>query len=161
MLGIFLDQETTGLDCYRHKVLEIAIKVVELSTGNIVADFQSIIMQPEELWRASDPTALEVNGFSWDLVRSGKSPKEVGDEIIALFTSLGIARGRAVYICQNPSFDRAFFAHLVDSNTQEKMLWPYHWLDLASMYWTIEVQKTCSHNTEMPEEIWLSKDHIA
>ena len=161
MLGIFLDQETTGLDCYRHKVLEIAIKVVDLSTGDILATFQSIITQAEELWKSSDPTALEVNGFSWDLVRSGKSQKEAAAQIIALFTSLGIVRGRAVFICQNPSFDRAFFAQLIDSYTQEKMLWPYHWLDLASMYWAIEVQKTCTFNREMPDEIWLSKDHIA
>lgn len=161
MLGIFLDQETTGLDSYRHKLLEIAIKVVDLSTGASLASYQSIISQPEALWKASDPGALEVNGFSWDEVQGGKEEKEVGKEIIALFTDLKVARGRAVFICQNPSFDRAFFSHLVDCYTQEKMLWPYHWLDLASMYWALEVQKACGLELGLPDEIWLSKDHIA
>lgn len=161
MLGIFLDQETTGLDSYRHKLLEIAIRVCDLSTGHIVASFQSIICQSEEVWKASDAGALQVNGFLWEQVKGGRPQNEVGEEIIALFKSLGIVRGKAVFICQNPSFDRAFFSHLIDSYTQEKMLWPYHWLDLASMYWALEVQKTAEHEIVLPDEICLSKDAIA
>lgn len=161
MLGIFLDQETTGLDSYRHKLLEIAIRVCNLSTGQIVASYQTVISQPEAVFKASDAGALQVNGFLWDEVMAGKSEQVVKEEIIALFTSLGVVRGKAVFICQNPSFDRAFFSHLIDSYTQEKMLWPYHWLDLASMYWALEVRKTTEHELSLPDEIWLSKDNIA
>ncbi len=161
MLGIFLDQETTGLDSYRHKLLEIALKVVDLSTGLEKASYQSIISQPEAVFKASDRGALQVNGFTWDEVQAGKSEKEVGVEVTALFKKIGIARGRAVYVCQNPSFDRAFFSHLVDTYSQEKMLWPYHWLDLASMYFALEVQKTKAYEMRLPEEISLSKDSIA
>ncbi len=161
MLGIFLDQETTGLDSYRHKLLEIALKVVDLSSGKNIASYESLIFQPEAVWKASDRGALEVNGFSWDEVSKGKSEKEVGDAICTLFTKLGIQRGKSVFICQNPSFDRAFFSHLIDCYTQEKMHWPYHWLDLASMYWALEVQKTAALELSLPDEIWLSKDHIA
>ena len=161
MLGIFLDQETTGLDSYKHKLLEIALRVVNLSTGHILASYQSIILQPEAVWKQSDSSALQVNGFLWDDLQGGKSEKVVSGEIIELFKSLGIIRGKAVFVCQNPSFDRAFFSHLIDSSTQEKMLWPYHWLDLASMYWALEIQKTISFEMSLPDEIWLSKDHIA
>ncbi len=161
MLGIFLDQETTGLDSYRHKLLEIAINVVDMSSGISKATYHSIVSQPKASWEASDPGALEVNGFLWDQVKAGKDEKEVGKEIISLFTKLQITRGKAVFICQNPSFDRAFFSHLVDCYSQEEMLWPYHWLDLASMYWALEVQKTRDLELDLPDEIWLSKDRIA
>ncbi len=161
MLGIFLDQETTGLDSYRHKLLEIALKVVDLSTGHPLASYESLVFQPEAIWKESDRGALQVNGFSWEEVQRGKSEKEVGDAISSLFTELGIQRGKAVFICQNPSFDRAFFSHLIDCYTQEKMHWPYHWLDLASMYWALEVQKTSALELPLPDEILLSKDSIA
>lgn len=161
MLGIFLDQETTGLDSYRHKLLEIALRVVDLSNGKHLADFQSIICQSEEHWKQSDQGALQINGFSWDEVQRGRPEKEVGAEITALFIRLGIVRGKAVFICQNPSFDRAFFSHMINSYEQERLLWPYHWLDLASMYWALEIQKTRQLERPLPEEIWLSKDHIA
>jgi len=161
MLGIFLDQETTGLDCFKHKLLEIAIKVVDLSSGSVLATFESVISQDEAIWKASDPGALQVNGFSQDLLQLGRAEKVVGDEIISLFIKLGIVRGKAVFVCQNPSFDRAFFSHLVDCYTQEKMLWPYHWLDLASMYWALEIKKTAAAEQSLPDEIWLSKDNIA
>jgi DNA polymerase-3 subunit epsilon/oligoribonuclease len=161
MLGIFLDQETTGLDSFRHKLLEVAFKVVDLGTGEELAQFQSIVRQPEEVWQARDPNAILVNGFTQAELASGKSEREIGIEIIELFTKLGIKRGKAVFICQNPSFDRPFFSHLVACYEQEKRLWPYHWLDLASMYWALEVKKMQNSSLPMPEEIWLSKDHIA
>ncbi len=161
MLGIFLDQETTGLDSSRHKLLEIAIKVVDLSSGKEVASYESVLTQPEAVFKASDPQALEVNGFSFKTLEQGKTEAEVGKEIIDLFTTLGIVRKQAVFICQNPSFDRAFFAHLVAPYEQEKRLWPYHWLDLASMYWAIEVKKSQNQERDLPPEITLSKDTIA
>jgi oligoribonuclease len=161
MLGIFLDQETTGLDSYRHRLLEVACKVVNLSTGQELANYQSVICQPQTVWQASDSTALGVNGFIWDEVQKGQTEQKVGEEIVQLFQGLGITRGKAVFICQNPSFDRAFFSHLVDCYTQEKLLWPYHWLDLASMYWALEIEKSKTQELALPDEIWLSKDQIA
>jgi len=161
MLGIFLDQETTGLDSAKHKLLEIAIKVVDLSTGQLEATYEAIIAQPEAAFKESDPGALEVNGFSWDALRGGKSQQMAASEIIALFKKLGIVRKKAVFICQNPSFDRAFFAHLIPPYEQEKMVWPYHWLDLASMYWALELKKSQTQERDLPDEIVLSKDTIA
>lgn len=161
MLGIFLDQETTGLDSYTHKVLEVACVIVNLATGENLASFESVVRQSEQFWNESDKMALTVNGFTWQEVAAGRPQDEVARDIVALFKNFNIARGKAVFICQNPSFDRAFFSHLVDCYTQERLNWPYHWLDLASMYWALEIEKTKNLEVEMPEEIWLSKDHIA
>ena len=60
---------------------------------------------------------------------------------MACFARNKIKRGEAVFICQNPYFDRAFFAQLIDPDTQEKNLWPYHWLDLASMFWVEAIRR--------------------
>src|SRR5262249_43527499 len=86
---------------------------------------------------------------------------QVGQQIIHLFSQLKIERGRAVFICQNPAFDRGFFTQLVDIYTQDRLHWPYHWLDLASMYWASIEQKCLQQQAPFPERINLSKNEIA
>lgn len=158
MLGIFLDLETSGLDPKKHRVLEAALKIIDLSNGNIKFDFQKIIKQPDSVWKASDPNSLAVNGFTWELVSTGDPEQKVTKDIIEAFQSLQIRRGNAVFICQNPSFDRQFFSQLVDVYQQEELLWPYHWLDLASMNWAVTLSFDASQDiSKLP----LSKDRIA
>lgn len=161
MLGIFLDQETTGLDSYRHRLLEIAIKIVSLRNGEVITSFESVVGQSEKVWDQRDMASTAINGFSWQEVVEGNMEAEIRDQIISLFQSIPIQRGKAVFICQNPSFDRAFFSHLIDTYTQEKLNWPYHWLDFASMYWALEVKKTENVGQSLPDQISLSKDSIA
>lgn len=161
MLGIFLDQETTGLDSYIHKLLEIAIKVVNLENGSLRASYEAIVCQPEEVWNRRDPCAIEINGFQQEELSRGKPESQIATEIIELFTKLNVQRSKAFFICANPSFDRPFFSHLIPAYTQEKLNWPYHWLDLASMYWALQIQKTTELEQPLPEAITLSKDSIA
>ncbi len=159
MQAIFLDIETTGLDAYRHRVLEIAFKILDPETGEELLTYQSIVKQPPTEWECRDPSSTEINGFTWDKVLLGQEEKVVGSEIVQIFNDMKIARGRAFYVCQNPSFDRGFFSQIVDVYTQEKHNWPYHWLDFASMYWALKVQQ---HKiSQYPTEINLSKNAIA
>lgn len=142
MVGIFLDTETNGLNSQIHRILEIAFKIVDLSSGEIKEEYQTIVAQPIEVWEKSDQESLKVNGFTWNEVSSqGKVPRHVSQEILDIFTRWGIRRKKAVYICQNPSFDRIFFSQLIDPDTQELLSWPYHWLDLASMFWALSMDK--------------------
>lgn len=161
MLAIFLDQETTGLDAKKHKVIDIAFKIIDVATGEEKCTYQSHICIPFSEWEARDPQSIEINGFTWDKILKGKSPDKVGEEIQALFKQYGIVRGRAFFVCQNPSFDRAFFAQLVDVYVQENYQWPYHWLDFASMYWALLVQKNRKEGLPIPHELSLSKNSIA
>lgn len=161
MLGIFLDQETTGLDPSRHRVLEIAIKLLDLANGDLLGEFSSIVKQPQQVWEKSDPISLSVNGFRWSDLDDGQSEQAVNKQIITLFTQVGIQRHNAFFLCQNPAFDRAFFAQLVDIYTQEQLQWPYHWLDFASMYWALFVREVSQKQLEWPSELSLSKDEIA
>jgi oligoribonuclease len=161
MLGIFLDSETNGLNAQKHKLLEVAYKIVDVRTGALLQEFEAVIFQTPETWKLSDPASLEVNGFTYDRVSAGKQSTEVAAQIKENFQKLGIKRGSAVFICQNPSFDRAFFSQLIDADTQEKLQWPYHWLDLASMYWGEAMRLGRMNPARLPWETGFSKDRIA
>jgi oligoribonuclease len=161
VLGIFLDTETNGLNFHKHRVLEIAYKIIDLFTGELRLEFQTIVSLSPEAWQKSDPASLKLNGFTWEETTSGKSPSGVQESILASFREHGIKRGGAAFICQNPSFDRAFFSQLVDPDLQEKLLWPYHWLDLASMYWAESIRKGKENPLLYPWETGFSKDRIS
>lgn len=158
---IFLDIETTGLDAQIHRPIDIAFKILDANTHEVKASFQSLIKWPEEVWKARDPTSIEINGYTWQEVSSGKEPEEVGRLIKEVFSRVPIVRGQAVFICQNPSFDRVFFNQLIPVYTQEKLNWPYHWLDFASMYWAKLVQQSMDKKQPLPEKMSLSKNSIA
>lgn len=161
MLAVFLDIETTGLDPVRHKAIDIAMQAVDLSSLQIKGQYRSILKQPLEVWDLRDPSSTLINGFTFDDLQLGKDPKLVKEEIIAFFKSREIVRGHAIFICQNPAFDRSFFSQIVDITTQESLQWPYHWLDLASMYFALKVQDSLEQGKSFPENITLSKNKIA
>lgn len=161
MQAIFLDIETTGLDPFCHRILDIAFKVIDVSSGEEKLTYQTIVKQPENVWARRDLASIEVNGFKWEQMQQGKEEESVGQEITQIFTDLQIERGKAVYICQNPGFDRNFFAQLIDIYTQERYHWPYHWLDFASMYWALQVKNYQDQQTPFPQELNLSKNSIA
>ncbi len=106
MLAIFLDTETTGLDPFFHRILEIAFKIVDPATGEEKFSYQAVVKQPWEVWEKRDLDSIEFNGFTWEKVNSGKEERFIREEIIQILTDFKIARGSAVFICQNPAFDR-------------------------------------------------------
>jgi DNA polymerase-3 subunit epsilon/oligoribonuclease len=161
MLGIFLDSETNGLNAMKHRLIEIAFKIIDVRTGELKDQFQSRVATTFEEWEKSDPASLQVNGFSWNDVHQATSRESVRESIVKLFSKHDIKRGEAVFICQNPSFDRIFFSQLIDVDTQEKLLWPYHWLDLASMFWGFAMGKKKRGEGKYPWETGCSKDKIA
>lgn len=161
VIGVFLDTETNGLNPSHHKIVEIAFKIVDLTDGSIKEEFQTLIAQSIEAWEKSDQESLRINGFTWEEISKGCTPRHTSQSIIDIFTRWGIRRKKAVFICQNPSFDRTFFSQLIDSDTQELLSWPYHWLDLASMYWALTLTKAKQAQGPLPWETGFSKDLIA
>lgn len=159
--AIFLDIETTGLDSFMHHAIEIAFKIVDVSTGELKKEYETIVKQPWEAWEKRDHSSVLINGFTWEKVCQGREIIAITSDIISLFTEVQIQRGKAVFVCQNPAFDRGFFAQLVNVYTQERLNWPYHWLDLASMYWTLVVKRSLQEGIPLPSELHLSKNEIA
>lgn len=161
MLGIFLDSETNGLNPSKHRIIEIAFRVLDVCTKEEKGCYRSLIRCSKETWAGSDKESLKVNGFTLEELAAGKPIELVAKEIEALFEELEIRRGEAFFICQNPSFDRAFFGQIVDADRQEKLLWPYHWLDLASMFWALSLRRAEEGLGDYPWKVGLSKDKIA
>ncbi len=158
MYLVFLDTETTGLNPENHRIIEIAYKVVDSKAKRVVFSYETIISQPLEVWAAADPDSLKISGFIWEDLLHGKIEKVVADEIALDLNHLGLGTSEGVFICQNPSFDRAFFLQIINPDMQESYGWPYHWLDLASMYWALCHKEGV---TSIVKEKDLSKDAIA
>lgn len=161
MLGIFLDLETSGLDFHLHRILEVALKIVSLNNGEVIDSYHRIVKQPMAVWERRDLQSMKVNGFTYEKMSTGVDEPQIQEEMIQKFSQYKISRANTVFICQNPSFDRNFLSQVVDVYMQEKHKWPYHWLDLASMYWALEVRKLAQAGKKIPETLSLSKDTIA
>jgi DNA polymerase-3 subunit epsilon/oligoribonuclease len=162
MLGVFLDTETNGLDPAVHCLIELAFKVVAMEDGKILEELQQTVSISPEQWGLSDPNSLKVNEFSFKEIAQSPSSASLSSRVIKIFQNLHIERGRAVFICQNPSFDRGFFYQIIPLNQQESLQWPYHWLDLASMHWALAIaRKKKEPSFPFPWDIGCSKDAIA
>lgn len=152
MRGIFLDCEANGTDFLKHHMLEIAYRIIDLETDTELVSYEAMIAHPKDVWESSNPRSLKVNGILFEELQMGKLPSLVKQEILAQFEKLAIHRENAVFICHNPSFDRGFFQKLMGVDTLEEIHAPYHWLDLASMFWVLK-----GHHKE---NFSLRKDHI-
>jgi DNA polymerase-3 subunit epsilon/oligoribonuclease len=154
--------ETNGLNMETHIPVEISLIIADADCSEIECEYTSLIKpicyDEEEFIKNSTPEALKVNGITYQMLREqGKLPTQVRFEIEDLFVKHSIFRGEAIFICQNPSFDRAFINKLFWHENMEELKWPYHWLDLASMYW-IKFFGSCY---PIPYTVSLSKDSIA
>jgi len=156
MLAVFLDTETSGLDPFIHVPLEIAFVIVDLCTGEELCSYERMFRISKKEWEDRDPQSVLINGFTFEELQKGFSREVVSSEIEEIFLKFQIINERAFFICQNPSFDRPFFATIIDTYRQEVLKMPYHWLDLASMYWALR------GNREQREfGVVVSKDAIA
>jgi oligoribonuclease len=157
MLGVFLDSETSGLDPYIHTVLELAFVIVDLQSGRELLSWEAVLKPSLEDWERSDQKSLLIHGMSWEQLSSGIDLQEARLSIEEVCARFGIVQNRAVFICQNPSFDRPFFSKIIPPYRQEELHLPYHWLDLASMYWALILSKRQATTLT----ISFSKDAIA
>jgi DNA polymerase-3 subunit epsilon/oligoribonuclease len=161
--GVFLDIETNGLDPYLHSPLELSLSIYDLHNMECISSYTTFVECSEREWVIhSDPKSLKINGITYDQVKEGKSFECICEDLVELFLSYEIHKINSVFICQNPSFDRAFFNQIFPVETQNEIELPYHWLDLASMYWAknIDINKPINGHS-MPRIISLSKDAIA
>ena len=161
MRAIFLDTETGGLDSSKHPLLEIAFIITDLNTKQILCSYNSLIKPSQAEWTFCDQQALKINGFKYLEFNDAPDISQVADEILEIFQNLNIHRKNAVFICQNPSFDRVFFTQILNVVLQEEMNIPYHWLDLASMFWGFCMERAKTSQSPFPWEIGFTKDKIA
>jgi oligoribonuclease len=160
MLLIFLDSETTGIDPESHRVIDIAFKVVDLETHELITSYESLVFQPMEVWALADPESLQITGLSYEKLMDAPSEKVVASEIAHDLNLMRLQEKSGIFICQNPSFDRLFFNQLISGTLQDEYGWPYHWLDLASMYYAKRLMQDEKWGKALKEQD-LSKNRIA
>ena len=159
--AIVLDTETTGLDPSKAQVVDIAFKVVDIGSGACLGSFQSVVALSKEEWALADPIALTVNGFTWNDVQTrGRPRSDIAVNICTLFSKLKLTSQTSFFLCQNPSFDKAFFSQICPLSVQKSCGFPYYWLDFASMNWAL-MAKEISLGKRLPFRIPFSKDGIA
>ncbi|WP_348660437.1 3'-5' exonuclease [Chlamydiifrater volucris] len=136
-----MDTETCGLRPEVHKILELAFRIVHSDTYEVLSSYSSLIKHEDKgVWAQRSEESFCINGLDKSYVNSyGKTEGEVAAEILEIFSKLDITKFSAVFVCQNPSMDRAFFSQLVSAEEQQRLNLPYHWFDLASMFWALEV----------------------
>lgn len=158
MLGVFLDIETSGLDPFLHDPLEIAFVLVDLLSGAELASYESLLQVSQEEWGRGDPRSFAINKITQEMLKKGKSRNQVAQEIEALLVKYRVTNERAFFICQNPSFDRPFFSKILSTAKQQELDLPYHWLDLASMYFA---KRLVFEQKKQEFSLKLSKNDIA
>ncbi|MBP6884240.1 MAG: 3'-5' exonuclease [Candidatus Pacebacteria bacterium] len=127
---VFVDLETTGLDCKIHEIIEIALIRVtqdwssgETPTFTVREEWSKKIF-PENL-KTADPASLRVNGYTvtgWkDAVRLEEALREFSEKTAG-----------AIMVAHNVAFDAGFLDSAFSAfGIQNKM--HYHRLDTVSM----------------------------
>lgn len=153
---IFIDIETTGLDPFLDLPLDICVKVVDAKTFHEDFSFSSLISYDKELLDTFDDIGAQFHGLSKEDLNSGMPAEEVQKVLLKYFKDAGLNLHNSVFFCQNPSFDRPFFYKIINSKTLNEIKMPYHWLDLASMFWAFQIMQKLLNFSFI-----LSKDNIA
>lgn len=160
MKAVFLDIETNGLCPDYNQALEIGVSIYDLHNMTCLSSYSSFMRCSDIQWYfGSDVYSLSINGITFEDVKDAKEINQVGFELSELFLKHDINKINSIFICQNPSFDRAFFNKIISVKFQRNLELPYYWLDLASMYWSLVLVTNSCHIAETT--IPLSKDSIA
>jgi len=124
MLAI-VDLETSGLDSFKHEILEIGMVVVDLCSNRLISTLD-VKVNPCHI-ETADPVSLKINGYSKERWKGAISLKE------ALETMRTLAN-KATLAAYNVTFDNAFLEAAFQSTGIESFF-HYHRLDLMTLAW--------------------------
>lgn len=141
---IIIDLETTGLDPFKHEIIEIG--AIDVDTGETF----EVKVHPIRI-KEAEPEAMRVNGFD---------AEEWANEAFMLTNALYllnqfVGNGRPAVMGYNVSFDRAF---LERAYVESHMKYPFHYLhlDLMTLAWyrfrkTLSLKNVCEALDIEPE----------
>lgn len=129
---VFIDTETTGLDCDRHEVLEVALLRIDPKTlqekGRYHAFFLPLRDPSEEV--------AKINGYDRNKWIE-RGARDLSEE--ALQAMIPLLEG-AAFAGQNPAFDRGFIHADFESLEVRLPKMDYHLIDVAVFAWPLFVQ---------------------
>lgn len=124
---LFIDTETTGLDCAKHEIIEIAW-ILTSPDSRLVKEKYLARMLPLNI-AAAEPKALEINGYkeeAW-LASNPRTQDEVAK-------ALWKVSQRAILVGQNVGFDEGFLKVLLAQNGLVPA-WGYQKVDTIALAW--------------------------
>lgn len=150
---IFIDLETSGLNPLQHCILEIALVIVDVHTGQRIASYESVVKVDRVTFRRSEEGALKCNGFTWKKIcDEGVNSDIIRQDIINLFCKHDITYRNSKFIACNCTFDKPFFTKFVGS----QRMFPSYWIDFPSVHFGVMM-----NNGVDPDDIQFAKDKIA
>ncbi len=136
---VFIDLETTGLDIFKHEIVEIGILVVDGRTLKITNRYHARI-KPKHL-KTADPESLKISGYSEKKWEKARDIKEVLEEVVTLASDAMVAGWKV-------DFDW----YMLDKYLKKyniKHTFDYHLIDVISMAYKYFYRK------EKPKELSL------
>lgn len=144
---LIMDLEMTGLNPFRHGVIEVGMMVMD-DKFNIIWEFFMDLCPPPTL--VIDPESLKYNGFTLDRIAQGKSYEEFVEFFIGFFNTYFSDENKPIivgqYITADLSFLASVFYHarkssvflrlgndIIDTKSianQQNALARYHWKEL-------------------------------
>ena len=122
---IFFDTETSGLDCFNCKIIELAMVIVE--NGEIIEKYDEFINIGEPL----PMNIIKLTGITNEMLRSeGKDEKEIARDLKDRITD------NTLMIAHNCQFDLLFVYQLLKRNfpdDADDIMSNLHWLDTLTV----------------------------
>lgn len=111
---LWLDTETTGLDCSKHDVIQLAC--IPVVAGKQADSTFNQYCQPIN-WNDIDQEALKVNNISVEMLRTFQKPHDLVDKLVKYLKQFGVKFTIAGF---NVSFDREFISALFKKVGRER-----------------------------------------
>jgi oligoribonuclease (3'-5' exoribonuclease) len=112
---LFVDLETTGLKPDEGSVVLSGCFILDRVDADVNSEMLEFVIQPtEEEFANASPKALEVNGFTWELLQETGVPRpQAIQKILSWILQHNITHETTEFIGQNPKFDQKFLWHLM------------------------------------------------
>lgn len=124
---LFIDTETTGLDCTKHEVIEVAWILTSPDAKTVKEKFLARMM-PLNI-AAAEPKALEINGYTEE--KWAASVLSTQGEVVGEL--MRVSRG-TILVGQNVGFDEGFLKALLAQNGATPV-WGYQKVDTIALAW--------------------------
>ncbi len=111
--NLFVDLETSGLHYEQgHVILEVGMLLESSADDEHGVVFTQMIAPTQEQWALAHPTALAVNGFTWEELQECGEPHSVVEIMLGNWLLENHVRNTTVIWCgHNAKFDTSFLSH--------------------------------------------------
>jgi len=144
---IVFDFETGGLDSKKHAITEVAMLAIDGESLEEIDRYSSFIQPYSGLEYSQE--ALDITGITMDMINTGKTAKQVANDMVKFFKATGIGRKKPILCGHNIiAFDIPFMEVLFTENKKDlyKSINEHEFLDTMWMSRHIWTDPSMKHN---------------